>query len=504
MRVDFWPATHGFAFPNDFSNKVSIVGIPITETQGRCGGMAFAGLDYWHNRLSIPADGSLPADGTPLADYIFWRLIDSIRDNWPMFFHFMRTPDHPTLINGIGVARATREEELPKLTALLDQGVPQPLGLVQSRGITEFGDDHQVVAFGYETLGTETVVHIWDNNYPSVESSLRFTTLDDPNDRAVHHSNGNDWRGFFVERYSPQTPWFLQPGRLLSEQSDPKIYVVYGGAKSWIPSPTEFEASGYRWSEVIETNDDSLKHVADVPGDRTLIRQYDRPDVYVVYGGAKFGIASPDTLTALGFSWNDVAVAPSDSLDRVGTVPTEGTLLKELSNPAVYVVQNGQRRVFPDEQTFVALGHSWDRIGTVADGALAHLPEGPAIPPVQPKTWAELPEGHFITRDHDQLDYRIDQGVLPNADEVEFVLEQPDALTWRKELVLHADDGTWTIAIQDSVHSARNGLYRHQLPNGSLTFRKAKAFGIMHDVFELAQLDTLAPGSRVTFTWARD
>jgi hypothetical protein len=504
MRVDFDPKTHGFAFANNFANKVSILGIPVIETRGRCGGMAFAGLDYWHNRLSVPINVTLPVDGTPVADYIYWRLIDSIRDNWPMYFRFMRTPDHPTVIDGIGVARATREEQFPKLKALLDAGVPQPLGLVQSRDIAQFGNDHQVVAYGYEQTGDETRIFVWDSNYPLTETTLGFRTDYDPDDRAVHHGNGSDWRGFFVSGYAPQMPNYLQRGRLLREQSDGRIYVIYGGGKSWIPNPVEFEATGYRWSDVVTYPDDSLAHVADLPGDRTVIRSYDAANVYVTYGRAKFWITDPSALTALGFSRGDVAVSPTNSLFSVGDVPAEGTLLAQSGDPKVYVIEEGTKRWIPDPVTFRSLGHSWDRIGNVAGGQLDHLPDGPPVAASHPLTWAQQGSGSFITRDHDRLDYRIEPGVLANPDEVEFVLDQPANQSWRKELELHADDGTWTIAVQDGTHTGRNGLYRYQLQNGSLVFRKAKAFGIMSGVFELAQLDTLLPASRVTFNWARD
>ena len=44
---------HGFRFANVFAN--SVVNIPSfgikIDTYGRCGGMAFAALDHWYNRL---------------------------------------------------------------------------------------------------------------------------------------------------------------------------------------------------------------------------------------------------------------------------------------------------------------------------------------------------------------------------------------------------------------------------------------------------------------------
>lgn len=84
----------------------------------------------------------------------------------------------------------------------------------------------------------------------------------------------------------------------------------------------------------------------------------------------------------------------------------------------------------------------------VPDGALAALPKGDPLPASHLPAWSERSAGQLITRDHDAVDYRIEAGAKP-ADEVEFVLNLGDGLTWRKELGLHAKDGDWTIAVQD-------------------------------------------------------
>ncbi|MCW3816733.1 hypothetical protein ONA91_20000 [Micromonospora sp. DR5-3] len=503
MRVSFRPAWDGFAFTNAFVNQIKIIGLPITETKGRCGGMAFAALDHWHRRLPVPDAGTLPADGNPVADYIYDRLITSIMDNWAMYAQFMSTPDHPTTLRGIGVARMTREEQFPKLKQLLDQGLPQPLGLVQSRDPAGFGNDHQVVAYGYEQDATRTRIFIWDNRFRRREDVLEFKTAYDPADRAVRQSNGDEWRGFFVERYSPRTPWYLSAGKLLSDRSDPRIYVVHGGAKFWVTSPQEFDRLGLRWTEVVELPDGSTAYVADRPGDRLLLREIDRPEVYVTYGGHGFHIPDPDTLIRLGFTWSDVRVVPRDSLRALTPVPIDGTALREEHKDPVYLVSGGALHHVPDPTTFTALGLRWDRVGVVPDGALAKLPMGDPLPTSHLPAWSELPAGQLITRDHDAVDYRIEAGAKP-ADEVEFVLTLGSGLTWRKEIGLHAKDGDWTIAVQDAKRTDANGLYRYQLPEGQLRLRKAKLFGAVTGVLELNDLDRLPAGARVTFTWVRD
>ncbi|WP_290055934.1 hypothetical protein [Amycolatopsis solani] len=503
MRVSFDPKLDGFAFDNSFTNKVQIAGIPITETLGRCGGMAFAALDYWHHMVRIPVEPALPGDGIPLAEYIYDRLITSIVNNWPMFFHFMRTPDHPTWLNGIGVARATREEQYPKLKTLLEQGLPQPIGLVQSRDVGGFARDHQVVAYGYEEDGDSSRVFIWDNRYPGAEGVLEFTSVYDPGNRFVHQDNGQEWRGFFVENYSPQLPWYLANGKLLSDQGDARIYVIYAGAKFWITSPDEFDRLGLRWSEVLELKDGSLNYISTIPGDRAVLREIDDAPVSVTYGGKGFHIPDPDTLFRLGFTWNDVRVVPAGGFSALDKAPRDLALLKEETAAAVYVVEHGELRHVPDPETFAARGFRWDRIGVVPDGGLADIPVGPPLPPSHPTAWSERPGGHLVTRDLDRVDYQVEAGARPD-DEVEFVIRLGDGITWRKEIVLQADDGEWTIAAHDDVRSDANGLYRYQLANGGLRLRKAKAFGVMTDVLELGDLARLPVGARVTFTWVRD
>jgi hypothetical protein len=511
MRVAFNAREHGFKFSNSFTNHVVTLpplGIDLT-TAGRCGGMASAALDYWHNGLATPEDSSLPADGSVLGDYIYARLIDSIVANGWKFLHFMRTPDHPTWLNGIGVARATREEEFPRLREILDSGKPCLLGLSQARSIGELGGDHQIVAYGYELGDRYSTVLCYDNNHPDTEVRLRFTSEYDPGEREVVENTGEVWRGFFVEAYSPVVPWFLAEGKLLSERSDPAIFVVQGGGRFHIPSPEEFEAAGFNWSEVVETQDRSLSHVATYPANRTLLKERSSPAVCVTFGGKPFWIPSPEVFTSLGFDWAAVRTIPNGSLANLRSTPRDGTLLREQTNPAVYVALNGKLRQVPSVEEFDTRGFVWEDVGIVPDGALTDLPKGEPLsdshanPQPIPRSWAERPNGSVFTSDGDRIDYVVAPGARP-ADEVEFVLALGSGLTWRKELVLHADDGEWTIAVQDATRSDRNGLYRYQLPNGRLVFRKAKTFGIMTEVHGLANLDQLPTGAQVTFTWATD
>lgn len=139
----------------------------------------------------------------------------------------------------------------------------------------------------------------------------------------------------------------------------------------------------------------------------------------------------------------------------------------------------------------------------------AELCKPPAPPPPFEKvpSWSQIPNGFLRTSEAaDVISYKIDAGAVDD-DAVEFVLAFGPNLTWRKEIVLDADDGKWTIPIEDDTKSNQNGLYRYQLPNGQLRFRKKKGIFeglVMKEVLCLSDLNELPTGARVTFTWVQD
>ena len=212
--VAFDPAIHGFAFPNAFVNVVLTLpnGAQIT-TAGRCGGMAYAALDYFIPGQPVPrmhsdlwAPGRVPPDSHWLAQYFTTRLHDSFfTGSAAKFVTWSLHSDDPTWVFK-GVTRWTKEEELPRLMASIDKGRPVVLGLVVARNLGAIGDNHQVVAYGYERSDDgRVVVTVYDNNTP--DRPVTLTSLADQHDWTA--SNGNVWRGFFVQDYTPRSPRVL-------------------------------------------------------------------------------------------------------------------------------------------------------------------------------------------------------------------------------------------------------------------------------------------------------
>ncbi|WP_121609810.1 MIR domain-containing protein [Mesobacillus foraminis] len=221
-RLDFNPAVHGFLFPNKFVNAVAnIPGHGQVKTLGRCGGMAFAALDYFLKGIPVPKysgslfNGEVPPDGHWLADYIYSRLMDSfLVPSSIKYVHWTVASDHSTWLGGKGVSRWTKEEEFPKLRSSIDSGRPVVLGMVDATNLAQIGsENHQVLAYGYEWHSKANImkVFVYDNNTVGKEVVLS-SEPGNPHFDATNKTN-DSWRGFFVVDYQQKNPpvFTMQP-----------------------------------------------------------------------------------------------------------------------------------------------------------------------------------------------------------------------------------------------------------------------------------------------------
>jgi hypothetical protein len=116
-------------------------------------------------------------------------------------------------------------------------------------------------------------------------------------------------------------------------------------------------------------------NVADfVPRDGTLLREEGTDPIYIILGGAKFQIPTPQALQAMGLSNRPVQTVPrlcldssnpstcKSSIELLASVPWEGKLIKELSPPTVYWIQNGMKRAIANPTVFNNHGFSWPSV----------------------------------------------------------------------------------------------------------------------------------------------
>lgn len=182
-RTGFSATRHGFRFMNRFPPVPDIV-IPIPfgrvelgkASDGLCGGMVFCALDYFLAGRPVPDAEDPPTTGD-LFDAIVRRLLNSF--NLPLGvlnYIVLMHPDYPD-----GEARAegnplaphgrawqTLRVEWPVIKKILDAGQPCPLGLVRikSTDLSKLGQNHQVLATGYEVVGDTLSLSVYDPNFP--------------------------------------------------------------------------------------------------------------------------------------------------------------------------------------------------------------------------------------------------------------------------------------------------------------------------------------------------
>jgi hypothetical protein len=197
----------------------------------RCGGMAFAGYDFY--LLGWLVDGRLGTQSMPpnsvLCDYIFTRLLDSLDSNagtflfWFAVLHLVPTlanvavgaavgnvegpigalfgaylANHLDLFGSVGRKALLKfsKSEWPRIKGALDGQAACPVGcLFEDSNLPT--DDHQLLAVDYEDFGDGTAtLKVWDNNEGP---QLRLVGLDFRSDelKASNFFDNNSLKGIF-------------------------------------------------------------------------------------------------------------------------------------------------------------------------------------------------------------------------------------------------------------------------------------------------------------------
>jgi hypothetical protein len=116
--------------------------------------------------------------------------------------------------------------------------------------------------------------------------------------------------------------------------------------------------------------------------DGTAVREENSFLIYKIVGGAKVWFVNANEFYALGYTLDRVVVVRKGALAAVPNIPRNGTLVRERSSFAVYVMDGGKRRLIANRQAFDAAGYTLGRMQVVANGALAGIPQGPDLAPV--------------------------------------------------------------------------------------------------------------------------
>jgi hypothetical protein len=96
-------------------------------------------------------------------------------------------PDGETIWSRLNVAPHGRSwqianEEWPKIRDDIDSGHPSPLGVVEVKSTNPFDlkENHQVLAFGYDLVGSSLTLNVYDPNIPGRDDVGLSLSLADP------------------------------------------------------------------------------------------------------------------------------------------------------------------------------------------------------------------------------------------------------------------------------------------------------------------------------------
>ena len=157
---------------------------------------------------------------------------------------------------------------------------------------------------------------------------------------------------------------------LIKANNSPSVYLVNNGKKKEFTSAILFEKLGYNWSDIIDVNEDEANnHPNDgkiLYPDGTLIKSMDNPTVYLLESGKKRKITSAVLFKKLGYKWDEVISAnPNEmkeySLGKILTYP-DGTLIRKKDTPTVYKIENGERKEFTSLALFEVTKSKWSDV----------------------------------------------------------------------------------------------------------------------------------------------
>ena len=158
-------------------------------------------------------------------------------------------------------------------------------------------------------------------------------------------------------------------GTLIKIPDSPKIYVIVGGEKKWISTPEVFEQLGYQWTEVQTIAEETLNTLEDI--EDNLIRLIDDFKIYLVTNGTKRHIPNPDIFLNYGFSWDDV----KDVDDSIFNKYQDVYLIRESGKEEVYYINpEGVRKHIPTAEIFNSYNDRWEDVQIVSKNEIDAYP----------------------------------------------------------------------------------------------------------------------------------
>jgi hypothetical protein len=178
------------------------------------------------------------------------------------------------------------------------------------------------------------------------------------------------------------------PDGSLLQGGSAAIYWMQSGTKRVIPDWETYLAMGFGNRQATRMSDDAL---AAVPAGAPLPSRKDgtplqgsTPTIYLMQAGAKRAVPDWETYVFMGYGnvpSNRVTDADLNAIPAGPALPSRrnGTLLQG-GTAAIYLMENGSKRVIPDWNTYLAMGFGNRQATRITDADLNAIPTGAALP----------------------------------------------------------------------------------------------------------------------------
>lgn len=172
---------------------------------------------------------------------------------------------------------------------------------------------------------------------------------------------------------------------LVKAEDSPVVYLIKNGKRKEFSSAALFEKLGYEWNKIISVKAEEMNGYSTdgkvLYSDSSLIKARDNPAIYLLEGGEKRKITSAVLFEKRGYKWNDIISLGSEEIKdypdgKIMTYP-DGTLIKREGFPVVYKIEGGKRKEFTSLALFEATKSKWSDVITLdKDEFLAYLDGG--------------------------------------------------------------------------------------------------------------------------------
>jgi hypothetical protein len=248
-------------------------------------------------------------------------------------------------------------------------------------------------------LGNQIFFNIWrkwfKKKYEPIENNSLVKLKDEPGIWLIQNGKRRPFysKNVFLASYSFKNVRIISKNDLLKyeigeamdypeysllQNEKGEIYLKINKTIRFIPKNI-FKEIGYNPEEIIKVPSDELKKytlgkpiLSPYPFG-TLLQDMKSGIIYYVKDEFKSPIISKEILS-INFPYDKIIKVNSEKLEKfILSEPVklkDGTLIKSMKEPTVYLISQGKRRPIASPEVFVALGYRWENVITVSDEVL--------------------------------------------------------------------------------------------------------------------------------------